>query len=376
MSPVLPVLPTTATRYGTPATRPPRALRRLGAALAALATAAIGALVLAGAAPAAAATLGHAVLPATTDDEPMTVFYPSRSPAGPLRLGFVTLTAAPDGEPEAGNGRLVVVSHGTGGGVPVHTALARTLVEQGFTVAIPLHRGDHTADHRTGTFDSIRRRPAEVSRAIDRIGQDPRWAGRLRLGRVGVYGMSAGGFTALVLAGGRWSPQRFVDHCDRHLAADFQFCTGVITRLTGGWLDGLKLAVARAEIRRRFGGDTVEQGHTDPRIAAIVAAVPAAAPIDLATLARPVAALGLVTMGQDRWLVPAFHGEAVLAACPRCERVGHLDDGGHGAMLAPPPPGLGGVLGDLLNDPPGFDRTRLPAVDRAIAGFFERQLTR
>jgi predicted dienelactone hydrolase len=326
------------------------------------------------AAPAAATTLGMTVLPAQGEDEPVTLFYPSSSPPGPLRRDFVTLLAAPDGTPERGNGRLVVVSHGTGGSVIVHTDLARTLVEQGFTVAIPLHKGDNWRDHRPGTFDSPKRRPQEISRAIDAVARDARFAPLLQLDKVGVYGMSAGGFTALTLAGGQWSPQQFVRHCDVNLGRDFQFCTGVFTKLTGGWLDSLKLWVARHEIRRRFEDDKTVYRHTDPRVAAIVAAVPAAAAFDLATLAEPRVPLGLVTMGQDRWLIPAFHAEAVLSVCKVCERVAHLDHGGHGAMLAPLPPGLGGVLGEMLNDPPGFDRAVLPAIDRTIAGYFARHL--
>ena len=345
-----------------------RALVRVAAAGSAL-------LALAGAAnPTAAATLGVATLAAQGDDEPVTVYYPTNSDATNVRHGFYLLSAAADGTPVRGNGRLVVVSHGTGGGNFVHTDLARTLVDAGFVVAMPLHKGDNWRDHRTGNFDSPKRRPLEVSRAIDAVARDARFAPLLQLDKVGVYGMSAGGFTALTLAGGRWSAQQFIKHCDAHLAEDFQFCTGVFTKLSGGWLDGFKKWFARHEIHRRFDDDHAVYAHTDPRVAAVVAAVPAAAAIDLASLAKPVVPLGLVTMGQDRWLVPAFHGEAVLAACTPCQRVAHLDTGGHGAMLAPLPPELGGVLGEMLNDPPGFDRGALPEVDRRIAAFFSDKL--
>jgi predicted dienelactone hydrolase len=273
----------------------------------------------------------------------------------------------------------VVVSHGTGGAPFVHTALAQALVDEGYTVAMPLHRGDNWRDHASaGSFDSLKRRPQEVSRAIDAVAREPRLARHLALDQVGVYGFSAGGFTALALAGGRWSPQRFVQHCEAHLAEDWHFCTGVITALAGddGWLDGLKRWVARHEIHRRFDGDAAVYGHTDARVAAVVAAAPAAAPFDPESLARPARPLGLVTLGEDRWLLPRFHAQAVLAACASCERVAEVASAGHGAMLAPLPPGLDGVLGHMLNDPPGFDRAGLmPAVDRQIAAFFNRHLS-
>jgi len=126
-------------------------------------------------------------------------------------------------------------------------------------------------------------------------------------------------------------------------------------------------------IRFKF-SDATWQTYRDPRVAAIVAAVPYAADFDMTSLATPPVPLGLVTARLDAWLVPRFHGDAVLQACPACERIVDLRDGGHGALLAPLPPGLTGLVGELLNDPPGFNRAALPAVDRQIAAFFARHL--
>ncbi|MGH2359896.1 MAG: alpha/beta hydrolase family protein, partial [bacterium] len=142
-------------------------------------------------------------------DGPVTVYYPSSSDAQTLKRGPFTFHMAWQGVPARGNGRLVVISHGSGGSPWVHADLARTLVDDGFVVAMPEHRGDNFKDHSTPGPESWRRRPAEVSRAIDAVGADPRFKALLSLDRVGVYGMSAGGHTALSLAGGRWSPAHF-----------------------------------------------------------------------------------------------------------------------------------------------------------------------
>ena len=72
--------------------------------------------------------------------------------------------------------------------------------------------------------------------------------------------------------------------------------------------------------------------------------------------------------------MPRFHGDAVLAACPSCERLADLATGGHGAYLSPPPPNLTGLVGELLNDPEGFDRAQLAEVDRRVAAFFRKHL--
>jgi len=315
------------------------------------------------------ASVGLAEIPATADDGPVTVFYPTDAAAQPVRRGPFTLVLAVQGAPAPGNGRLVVLSHGSGGNPWVHADLARTLVEAGFVVAMPEHHADNTRDDSNPGPDSWTIRPAEVSRAIDAIGRDPRFAPRLLLDKVGMYGFSAGGHTALSLAGGRWSPAGFKAHCEAHLAEDFQTCVGLITRLTGGPLDGIKERVALAVIRHRF-DDATPRAHADPRIAAIVAAMPASADFDMASLATPRVPLALVTARHDRWLIPRFHGDRVLQACKPCEHLADLPTAGHGAMLSPLPPGLTGLLGDMLNDPPGFDRSELPALDRKIAGFF------
>ena len=64
--------------------------------------------------------------------------------------------------------------------------------------------------------------------------------------------------------------------------------------------------------------DAAPQTYSDPRLAAIVAAVPAAADFDVATLAHPRVPLALITADGDGWLLPRFHSGPVLAACQGC----------------------------------------------------------
>lgn len=318
-------------------------------------------------------SLGESTLAPLGEDHPVRVYHASTAPEQPVLRGRVVLNLAVEGPPSSGNGRLVVISHGSGGAAWVHEQLARRLVEAGFVVAFPQHRGDSAGDDATPGPESWVRRPAEVSRAIDAVARDPRFASHLRLDRVGVYGFSAGGLTALTMAGGRWSPAAFRDHCDTHLAEDFQTCVGLITRLTGGPLDGLKQWLVRRVMHMQF-DDPLPKSHHDPRVAAVVAAGPHAAAFDMTSFAAPRAPLALVTLAQDRWLVPRFHSDRVLAACSPCEHLADIQGAGHGAMLAPLPPGLTGLAGDMLNDPPGFDRAQLVEVDRKIAAYFLRHL--
>ena len=327
------------------------------------------------AAQAAEDSVGLTEIAGTNGKGAVTVYYPSTGEAKPIKRGPFTFEMAVDGAPARGNGRLIVISHGSGGSPWVHANLAKVLVAAGFAVAIPAHRGDNYKDPGTPGPESWKQRPLEVSHAIDLAGQDARFRPLLALDRVGMYGMSAGGHTALSLAGGRWSPAGFTRHCESDIREDFQACVGLATELRGNFLDGAKTTLALWVIRSRF-NDATWQTHTDPRIAAIVAAVPYAADFDMASLAAPRVPLALVTARHDKWLVPRFHGDAVLAACASGERLADFATGGHGALLSPLPPGLTGTIGDLLNDPPGFDRAETSAVDRKVTAFFRRHLLR
>jgi predicted dienelactone hydrolase len=323
----------------------------------------------------AAPNLGYLELP-QPDGLPTAVFYPTAAAELPVRKGPFELSWAADSAPLDGNGRLVVVSHGSGGSPWVHVDLARALVRRGFTVAIPLHQGDNYLDPSEPGPTSWRKRPAEVSQAIDRVGRHPPLASRLTLDGVGVFGGSAGGHTVLSLAGGEWSDARFKAHCDRHIEEDFSSCVGFLTLLHGNALDAVKIWLARGVISRRFSDETLHR-HRDARITAAVAMVPFAADFIPQSLAKPAVHLGLVIAGRDVNQVPRFHVKSVATAChATCELVMDLPDAGHGAMLSPMPPLAAGSVGErLLADPPSFDRARtIPALNARIADFFSRHL--
>jgi predicted dienelactone hydrolase len=321
----------------------------------------------------AQAAVGLSEIAASANDGPVTVFYPSNGPQQPLRRGPFTLSVAWQGPPVRGNGRLVVISHGSGAAPWVQADLARALVEAGFMVALPRHRENNHLDDSSPGPPSWQRRPAEVSRTIDAIGADARFAPLLALDKVGMYGMSAGGHTALVMAGGRWSKATLMRHCEAHIAEDFHACAGPTTRLDGGWLDGAKQAVVLWFIRNKW-DDEQWHAHHDPRIAAVVAGVPFAADFDMSSLATPRAPLALITARKDVWLVPRFNSDAVLKACAGCERLADFATGGHGALLSPLPPAAAGLLGELINDPPGFDRAETAVVERRVVNYCARHL--
>lgn len=331
---------------------------------------AIAALV---AAPTRAAT-GLTELPASATDGPVTVFYPANSPEQAVQRGPFRLHAALGATPTRGNGRLIVFSHGTGSSPWVLSDLALHLAGAGFIVAIPQHAGDHFGDQSKIGPASWRLRPQEVSRTIDAMSADPRFAPLFDANMVGLWGFSSGGHTALALAGGRWSAARLRDHCQAHIAEDFAACTGGMATLNGGLLDGIKKSVALTIIGWQM-NDAEMQGHTDARIKAIVSAAPWAANFDLATLASPTVPLGLIQAERDVWLLPKYHVGAVMAACKTCETITSMPTAGHGAMLSPFPSELPVNLTRLIGDPGDFNRAaEIPQLHERTTAFFEKHL--
>jgi predicted dienelactone hydrolase len=330
------------------------------------------AAVLAAVAASAHAGVGMVELPANAVSGPVTVFYPTWSVPAAVRRGAFQLDVAIDAVPTGKSSRLVVISHGSPGSPWVHFDLVRSLVNAGFTVALPEHHADNYKDASDPGPPAWRRRPVEVSRSIDRLAQEPAFASVLDFARVGMFGMSAGGHTALTLAGGRWSPSRLREHCRRNIAEDFHACAGPSVALTGGVLDGFKKLVVTAINDRKF-NDSSWYAHVDRRITAVVAGVPFAADFDADSLRQPAVALALISARNDRWLIPRFHSDVIVAACRSCEHLLDVGPGGHGALLGPLPPG--GGFSDLIQDPPGFDRaTQVPRINRAITRFFQGTL--
>lgn len=320
-----------------------------------------------------ASSMGMLELPADTTSGPVTVFYPATGKEQSERRGVFRIDVAIDAPLAPAAERLIVISHGSPASPWVYLDLVRTLVNAGFTVALPEHYADNHKDGSQPGPPSWKRRPLEVTQAIDRLEKDPRFASTLDFKRIGMYGMSAGGHTALTLAGGRWSPSRLRAHCHENIRDDFQACAGLSTSLTGGMLDGIKQAVVRAVNDWKF-DDSMWYAHHDPRIVAVVAGVPFAADFDPQSFIAPKAALAIISARADKWLIPAYHSDFVLRNCQACERLLDFPTGGHSALLSPLPP-LSGLAAALLADSPDFRReSEVPRLNTVISHFFVRHL--
>lgn len=143
-----------------------------------------------------------------SDDRPRDVgiWYPSDSPASPQALGPYRQTVAIDGAVTGRRMGLIVILHGVQGSFANHHHTALALADAGFVVAAV------TQD------DDIRlvERPRHVGRVLDYMLATWPHHDRLDPTRIGIFGFSVGGFTALVTIGGTPDLSRIPAYCAEH----------------------------------------------------------------------------------------------------------------------------------------------------------------
>ena len=251
-------------------------------------------------------------------DLPMTVVYPTDVKEALQKLGPFDISVALDATPSNGNGRLVVLSHGTGCDALTLHGLASTLARASFVVLQPEHKGDNWQDQNDSGPVSWKGRPLEVSQAIDAIAKDP----------------------------------RSKDEAAQRAQAYFKPQPAGAGELLGG-----------SRLR-------------DLRVTAVAVSVPVGAIFTSASLAAIRIPVGIVQADSDRLLPPRFHSSYVLANCSRCESLDTVVGAGHFDVLWPWPDviaqGSARVPGGARN--PAIDDARRRRSDNAVARFFSKNL--
>lgn len=150
------------------------------------------------------------------DSRPMHAyaFYPSTDDERITRVQGYPIEASEDATIAMGRFPLLMLSHGNTGTPLAQHDLATSLARKGFVVVAVFHPGDNYMDHsRLGSLSNLYGRPLQISEAISAALIDPMLSPYISARRVGVIGYSAGGETALILAGAQPDLQRLRHYC-------------------------------------------------------------------------------------------------------------------------------------------------------------------
>jgi predicted dienelactone hydrolase len=284
------------------------------------------------------------------------IWYPSDAPASPQPLGLFQQVVATDGA-VAGRGLpLVVMSHGTGGAFSSHYDTALALAEAGFVVAAVTHTGDNYRD--SGSFSRIWERPRHIKVLTDYLLEDWPRHDVIDPARIGIFGFSAGGFSALVAIGANPDLSHVTSHCAEH---------------PHEWACA-KLKDAHVDPSLRL-IENIRWTH-DPRIAAAVIVAPAASftltPAGLADVKVPIQ---LWCGDRDTILPHPYFGQVVSDALPNRPEYHLVANAGHVAFLAPCSAALASAAPEGCRDPPGFDREAFHREFNAnVLSFFRAHL--
>jgi predicted dienelactone hydrolase len=182
---------------------------------------------------------------ATARDATGFVWYPTETGQTTVaELGnavWEPIDVVPDAAPLPGQRPLVVLSHGMFGNARNQAWLAQGLVAQGYVVVAIDHPGTSTFSRDPDQRRMLWERPRDISRTITQILNHPTLGPVVDADRIFMAGHSLGGFTAVLLAGGRFDPDKIDGFCAEN--PDDLVC-GIFTGWNVARSDGDRAAMA------------------------------------------------------------------------------------------------------------------------------------
>jgi predicted dienelactone hydrolase len=132
------------------------------------------------------------------------VWTPCAAAAQQIPVGPFVLSGQRDCPTVGDKLPLIVISHGHTGTYLGHHDLAETLANAGFVVAAINHPGDTHSDlSRADDISVYVERPTDIKRLVDYMLNASPDAAKIDPQAIGFFGFSRGGYTGLVLAGGK-----------------------------------------------------------------------------------------------------------------------------------------------------------------------------
>jgi predicted dienelactone hydrolase len=289
------------------------------------------------------------------------IWYPSDAQASPHSLELFTQTVAIDGKVSGKDLPLIVISHGAYGNLASHYDTALALARAGFVVVAFTQTGDNSSDQSyIGNRIDLTDRPRQVKTVLDWMLSSWTSHGDLDPKRVGMFGFSLGGFTALVEVGGTPELARMALLCSTH--PDAPECA-FIKNSHGNQLEP--------------SSEKPVWTHA-PEIRAAVVAAPAVAflfgPGDLRQVRVPVQ---LWRVEKDSSAPDQWNSGMIRNELPNRPEMHAVPDADHYAFLAPCSKTLAAAAPEICQDPPGFDRAAFHLkFNASVVAFFQHELAK
>jgi predicted dienelactone hydrolase len=286
---------------------------------------------------------------------PVLAWYPSRAPEDLVEREGYRLSVAPDAPPAEGRFPLLVISHDSFRSPLDHRELAASLARHGFIVIAPAHLGDAAGEMHSHDTDLVFiGRGWQVVASIDAAQTDPRLSHSIDGERIGFVGFGTGGYTGLLVAGGKPDFALWPLYCDKHMS-DFTLCGGsafpAIRITRPGW-----------------------RPPHDPRIKALVALAPLGLPFGQGSLDEVTIPVRLYEAKNDTVLLRNPNAAAILSALPLPPEH-EVIDAGHFVFIDVCPALLARTLRAYCRDADSVDRAAIhQQLESGIRDFFERVL--
>ncbi|WP_242468281.1 alpha/beta hydrolase family protein [Burkholderia plantarii] len=293
------------------------------------------------------------------------VFYPTHEREVPWQAGPFTVEATRNAPPVPDHRfPVVVISHGRGGGPLSHRELAVALARAGFIAVLPTHVGDASGYPRAPSQARILiDRPRQAEAALDAVLTDPRFSASVDVGRIGMIGYSAGGYTALILAGAKPDFGYASAYCANH--DDSGSCP---RSPSGGDTNGAQgKAAVPAEL-------AAWQPPVDRRLKALVLMDPLAMMFEAPGLSAVQVPTLLYRPQDDSYLGSARNALAVVSGLPTPPAV-HIVPGNHFVFIDPCPTSVAASVALICRDAPGVDRVEIHRrIDQEVVDFLRAHL--
>lgn len=287
------------------------------------------------------------------------IWYPTSAPASMNWAGSFFMQVAANGPVAGADLPLVVLSHGTGGGITSHADLAMALSAAGHVVAAPMHSDNYLDLSSVGTPAYFTGRSQQLGSTIDFMLQQ--WPGHPKVdaNRIGAYGFSIGAFSVLTAAGAQPDLRGVANYCASHP----EFACDML-RQAKSFLLGTDLPAG------------FDRFSKDERIKALVIAAPGlgftfSGKDALANVGVP---LQLWQGDKDDNVPDATNAKLIRDALGAQVEFHSVPNAAHLSFLAP----CGALqMLPICTDPAGFDRQEFhDRMNPSVVAFFAKQLAK